>query len=71
MKKKIFIDGMSCQHCVNRVTVALNNMEGVSSAKVNLDGGFAEVELDKDISDDAFREIIDDAGYDVIKIENE
>ena len=29
MTKKVYIEGMSCQHCVNRVKDALNAVEGI------------------------------------------
>jgi copper chaperone len=69
MKKKIFIDGMSCQHCVNRVTRALEEIPGVKSAKVDLDEKLAVVELDYDVDNDTFKTVIYDAGYDVTHIE--
>lgn len=69
MKKKIFIDGMSCQHCVNRITRALEEIPGVKSAKVDLDEKLAVVELDYDVDNDTFKTVIYDAGYDVTHIE--
>jgi copper chaperone len=34
-QKRVQIEGMTCEHCKNRVENALNRLEGVS-AKVNL-----------------------------------
>ena len=31
MKKKISIEGMSCSHCVNHVTNALSEIDGVKN----------------------------------------
>jgi copper chaperone CopZ len=40
MKKTILtIKGMSCAHCVNKVESALEGLNGVESAKVNLKKG--------------------------------
>ena len=60
---------MSCQHCVNRVTRALEEIPGVKSAKVDLDEKLAVVELDYDVDNDTFKTVIYDAGYDVTHIE--
>lgn len=70
MKKKIFIDGMTCQHCVRRVKNALENLDGVTSVDINLEDRYSLVELSKDIDRSIFNEAIDDAGYDLISIED-
>jgi copper chaperone len=50
---KIAVSGMSCQHCVDTLTKALNDMEGVRDVAVSLDKGYiiyseaAPVELEK------------------------
>lgn len=69
MTKKIYIEGMSCQHCVKRVENSLMGIDGVLSVKVDLIGKLAEVELSRDVKDDEFVRAIDDAGYEVVKIE--
>jgi copper chaperone len=40
------VTGMSCGHCVRAVAEALEGLEGVTKAKVTLEGGRAEVEHD-------------------------
>jgi copper ion binding protein len=40
------ISGMTCQHCVRAVTDALEGHDGVRSARVDLEGGRAQVEYD-------------------------
>ncbi len=70
MKKKIFIEGMSCGHCVGRVEKALKEEEAVKNVLVNLDEKNAVIELQEEFSDDKLKEIIEDAGYDVVSIEN-
>lgn len=40
---KLKVVGMSCMHCVGRVEKALLSVNGVSSAKVNLESGIAAV----------------------------
>ena len=41
MKKKILIEGMSCEHCVAHVKDALEGIDGVASVLVNLEGKYA------------------------------
>ena len=69
MDKKIYISGMSCQHCVNRVKNALEALDEVNEAIVNLEGNVARVSMKKDINDNIINEAINDAGYAVIRIE--
>jgi P-type Cu+ transporter len=68
MKKKyVYIEGMSCAHCSARVEKALNALDGVE-AKVDLAGKQAEVTLEKDVSDEALKAAVDEAGYEVVGI---
>lgn len=41
------IEGMSCGHCVKAVTEALEGVEGVERARVDLAGGKAVVDFDE------------------------
>lgn len=41
------VKGMSCGHCVNAVTGALENVAGVQRAVVDLQAGRAQVEFDE------------------------
>ena len=70
MKTKILIEGMSCAHCVNHVTEALKELAGVNSAEVNLDTKTAIIETTSEVKDEDIKFAVDDAGYEVIKIEN-
>jgi len=69
MRKKIIIEGMSCNHCVAHVEDALMEVEGVKSVKVDLKGKNALVELSHDVDDSKLKEAVDDAGYEVVRIE--
>lgn len=69
MKKKVFIEGMSCGHCVARVEKALNAFEGVSNVEVDLDGKNAKFDTTNYIDNQKIIDAIDDAGYDVVKID--
>lgn len=69
MKRTINIEGMTCGHCTGRVTKALSELDGVSEVVVNLDEKNAVVSLNKEISDEQFKQEIDNVGYQVVGIE--
>ena len=70
MKKKILIEGMSCGHCSNHVKNALIELIGVKAVEVDLAGKMAVIEVTEEVKDDKLKEAIEDAGYDVVGIEN-
>ena len=57
------IDGMTCAHCVRAVFTALGGVEGVSRADVSI--GQAIIEHDGSVTNEAIREAISIAGYEV------
>jgi copper chaperone len=65
-RKTIKIEGMSCQHCANRVEQVLNTDE--VSAKVDLANNTAVVESESAISDEDLKKRIEFAGYKVVEI---
>lgn len=63
--KKVFsVEGMTCQHCVNRVQEAVNSIEGVSGV-VNLKKGTVTVSLEREIADEVILAAIEKARYQV------
>ncbi len=70
VKKEILVEGMSCGHCVKRIENALKGLEEVESVLVSLEDKKAEIVLKEQVSDDKLKEVIEDAGYDVIEIKN-
>lgn len=66
MKKKIMIEGMSCEHCVAHVREALEGL-GAASVEVSLEGGYAVCDTDK--PDSEIKAAVEDEGYDVTGIE--
>ena len=64
MSKKILVEGMSCGHCSARVEKALNAIDGVT-AKVDLEAKTAFVDVTGNVSDDALKKAVEDAGYEV------
>ncbi|ATH59182.1 MULTISPECIES: copper chaperone CopZ [Staphylococcus] len=61
----IKVEGMSCDHCKHAVESALTNLDGVSTADVNLDAGNVKVDYDDNkVSMTNMKEAIEDQGYD-------
>lgn len=66
--KTLHIYGMSCQHCVAHVTKALEGVDGVSDVQVSLDTNSATLTVGEGVSDDALRQAVADAGYEVVSL---
>ena len=69
MMKTLTIEGMSCMHCVNAVTKALNAIAGVNSATVVLESNSATVDVDDSVTDEILRTAVEEAGYTVTNAE--
>ena len=67
--RTLHISGMMCDHCQNRVTKALEELEGVSSADVSYESGIAQVTLIAPVTEDAFKGAVTKAGYTLDSIE--
>ena len=63
MQKKLNVEGMMCQNCVKHVTKALEGVEGVTKADVDLDSKFAVVNLSADVPDKELIDAVTEAGY--------
>ena len=57
------ISGMSCEHCVKRVTEALSGLPGVKNVRVDLASGIASLEKPEDLSLEEIARAIEEAGY--------
>ena len=66
-KRTVKIEGMTCEHCKNRIEKAVNAVDGMA-AVVSLNKGQAVVSLEKEVDDATIKAIIEDAGYQVIEI---
>ena len=69
MVKTVNVEGMMCQHCVKHVHDALVKVEGVKNADVSLENKCAKVEYEGNVTDDALKAAVTDAGYEVTGIE--
>lgn len=68
MTKTMTINGMMCAHCQAHVEKALNAIDGVT-AVVDLEAKTATVTLTHDVADDALKNAVTEAGYEVVSIQ--
>lgn len=64
MATKIKVTGMSCQHCINHVTKALEDAK-LKNVKVDLEAGEATFDNPGSITMEDIEKAIDEAGYGV------
>ena len=62
------IKGMMCPHCEAHVRKALEGMEGVTVISVSHETANAVVETAQPVTEDTFRAVIADAGYELTGI---
>lgn len=63
-KTALKITGMSCAHCVNKIETALQGLQGVVNAKVNLKKGTAKVKYDETVQTlDNLTAAVKEVGY--------
>ncbi len=67
---KVWIDGMTCEHCRKRVERQLTDLEGVRNVSVDLDAGTALLS-GVGLAPDRIIEVIRQTGYEVNRIEGE
>lgn len=63
MKRELKVEGMMCQHCVKHVTDALQAVEGVEKAEVDLKKKRAVVTLSAPVPDGTLVAAVKEAGY--------
>ncbi|MBU5335269.1 heavy-metal-associated domain-containing protein [Intestinibacter bartlettii] len=66
MEKKLLIEGMSCNHCVNHVKTALTeDIKGIDVKEVSLDGKYALVDMAEGVNEDELKALIADLGFEL------
>ncbi|KKB33933.1 copper chaperone CopZ [Bacillus thermotolerans] len=62
----LYVQGMSCGHCVRSIEGSVGQLKGVELVKVHLAEGKVEVAFDANtVSLKEIKEVIEDQGYDV------
>lgn len=67
-KTVVTIEGMSCNHCKNKVEVALQTIESVNKVKVDLKSKQAIISSKTEVDKDNIKNIVEELGYKVIDI---
>lgn len=63
-RKRLIVEGMSCEHCATKVRDALLKREGVQEAHVHFERGTADVTLENDqVNESMLREAVEAGGY--------
>ena len=71
IKTIVKIEGMSCEHCANKVKNALMNIDDVKGVKVNLSKKEAIISSNNKLDKDLIKKIIEDLDYKFIDIVEE
>lgn len=66
--KKVYIEGMHCNHCKMTVEKALSGLDGVTDAKVDLEDKNAVIKFNRDIENSKIKEVIEEEGFEVKEI---
>ena len=69
MKVIVNVNGMNCNHCKMAVEKALNTVDGVVSAEVNLEAKNAYVTLSKEVADSDLMNVVNEAGFEAVSVE--
>lgn len=69
MKKTMTIEGMNCGHCTAAVEKALRSVPEIKDVAVELSSKTATVEADDSVSNGTLKQVVTDAGYQVIDIQ--
>jgi len=67
MKKAYKVKGMSCEHCKMAVEKALNLLDGIKKAEVNLKKKSVKIKMNKKIDFDTMKKAVKNAGYELIE----
>lgn len=59
----IKVDGMMCQHCATHVKEALEKVDGVKGALVNLEAHEVTITYKNEVSEDKLKAAVEAAGY--------
>ncbi|MCG7418921.1 copper chaperone CopZ [Macrococcus epidermidis] len=67
METILKVEGMTCLHCKEAVEGAVNKLDGVKSAAVDLEAANVTVDHEESVTVETMKEAIEDQGYDVVK----
>ena len=69
MRKKLIIEGMSCNHCINHLNTALSeDIDGIKVIEISLEGKIAIVDIDENVDLNKLSELIEELGFNLKNI---
>lgn len=60
------VKGMTCGHCVNSVSTEVGALPGVDDVQVDLTSGTVTVTSAASLDEQAVRDAVDEAGYELV-----
>ncbi len=64
--QEFYVKGMTCEHCVKRVSKAISDLPGVASVSIDLSSGKVQVESEQGVDREHLTTVIADAGYELV-----
>lgn len=61
----LYVKGMMCEGCQNRVKNALKNIQGIETIDADFKTGKVVITANEEVNPEQFKEIIEDIGYEV------
>lgn len=71
IKTTIKVEGMSCNHCADKVTKALESLDDIRKVKVNLKNNSVTILSDKELNIKVVESTINSLGYKYERVSNE
>lgn len=71
IKTIIKVEGMSCNHCADKVTKALESLDDIKKVKVNLKNNIVTILSDKELNLKVVEDTINSLGYKYEGVSNE
>lgn len=68
IKKVLLVEGMHCEHCAQKVKQVLEQIDEITSVKVNLKKQEVEMILNKNIDDEKLKQAFKDLDYTLLQI---
>ena len=68
-EKVMVVEGMMCKNCAAHVKKALEGVDGVNEATIDLDAKKAQIKLSKDVAEADLFKAVEEAGYKPVSIE--
>lgn len=71
MKKRLIIEGMHCKNCVKGLNAVLTeDLKGTEVIEINLEGGYADVNVEDSVSYDSLKGAVEELGFELKEIKN-